>query len=163
MVYYNQPYINTYQPQAINPALANQQQRLIDLQNQQQMFQQQMYQQPMQQVQQPQGLNGRIVDDVSTVSPNEVGMDGSIAVFPKRDMTEVYLKQYQPDGLIKTVKYVPAGEDGCNPTDEPQKDVLGAYTQATEALMKRFDELEQKIDSIGKKSTPSRTKKESEE
>ena len=56
--------------------------------------------------QQP-GLVGKIVNDVSMVSPNDVPMDGSIAIFPKGDMSEIYCKQWKQDGTIQTVVYKP--------------------------------------------------------
>lgn len=56
--------------------------------------------------QQP-GLIGKVVNDVSAVSPNDVPMDGNIAIFPKNDMSEIYCKQWKQDGTIQTVIYKP--------------------------------------------------------
>lgn len=46
--------------------------------------------------QQPE-LIGKMVNDVSVVSPNDVPMDGNIAIFPKNDMSEIYCKQLYTD------------------------------------------------------------------
>lgn len=67
--------------------------------------------------QQP-GLIGKMVNDVSVVSPNDVPMDGNIAIFPKNDMSEIYCKQWKQDGTIQTVVYKPVLDqnqtDGAN-------------------------------------------------
>lgn len=57
-------------------------------------------------VQRPNVLVGRIVNDISEVSPNDVPMNGNIAVFPKADGSSVYIKTWGNDGLIKTIEYV---------------------------------------------------------
>lgn len=44
-------------------------------------------QQPM--PQQIAGINGRIVQAVENINANEVPMDGSMAFFPKQDMSEI--------------------------------------------------------------------------
>ena len=48
----------------------------------------QRYQQP----EPTQGISGRVVQAVETINPNEVPMDGSMAFFPKQDMSEIYVK-----------------------------------------------------------------------
>lgn len=64
------------------------------------------------------GLIGKVVNDVSMVSPNDVPMDGNIAIFPKNDMSEIYCKQWKQDGTIQTVVYKPILDqnqaDGAN-------------------------------------------------
>lgn len=77
--------------------------RMNQLQNYQQSLQQ-----PVQQIPQAQGLVGKMVNDVSVVSPNDVPMDGNVAIFPKNDMSEIYCKQWKQDGTIQTVVYKPA-------------------------------------------------------
>lgn len=47
-------------------------------------------QQPM--PQQIAGINGRIVQAVEDINANEVPMDGSMAFFPKQDMSKIYVK-----------------------------------------------------------------------
>lgn len=86
--------------------------------------QMQQYQQPQMMpsqmpgtYQQP-GLIGKVVNDASMVSPNDVPMDGNIAIFPKSDMSEIYCKQWKQDGTIQTVVYKPVLDqnqsDGAN-------------------------------------------------
>lgn len=62
-------------------------------------YQQSLQQQPMQMNQQPipqqiAGINGRVVQAVENINANEVPMDGSMAFFPKQDMSEIYVKRY---------------------------------------------------------------------
>lgn len=86
-----------------------QQNSYIDRMGQAQQYQQNMPLLPTQMsgaYQQP-GLTGKVVNDVSMVSPNDVPMDGSIAIFPKGDMSEIYCKQWKQDGTIQTVVYKP--------------------------------------------------------
>lgn len=72
--------------------------------------------------QQP-GLIGKMVNDVSMVSPNDVPMDGNIAIFPKNDMSEIYCKQWKQDGTIQTVVYKPIlDQNQSEATNIPQMD-----------------------------------------
>lgn len=73
---------------------------------QQQRFQPQE-QYPAMQNQQAIGLNGRTVQVVENINANEVPMDGSMAFFPKQDLSEIYVKGWNADGTIKTIVYKP--------------------------------------------------------
>lgn len=79
------------------------QQPRYDLQQNQPLFNQQQNIQPQQQA----GLNGKIVQAVEQITANDVPMDGSVAVFPKQDMSEIYTKSWNADGTIRTVVYKP--------------------------------------------------------
>ncbi|MCU6748004.1 hypothetical protein OCV51_10130 [Faecalicatena acetigenes] len=115
------------------------------------------------------GLNGKMVDTVEQITANDVPMDGSVAIFPKKDMSEIYLKSWTPNGTIATVVYRPVIEE---PNDSPsvQENLkVGLSDEVTEVFMKKFDELANKIEELEKsitkpmtKATTSRTKKESE-
>ena len=59
----------------------------------------QMNQQPM--PQQIAGINGRIVQAVENINANEVPMDGSMAFFPKQDMSEIYVKGGMPTEQLR--------------------------------------------------------------
>lgn len=83
--------------------------------------------------QQP-GLIGKMVNDVSMVSPNDVPMDGNIAIFPKNDMSEIYCKQWKQDGTIQTVVYKPVLEQNqTEDTNMPQMD-FNALNEDVRAL-----------------------------
>lgn len=120
------PYQNSYQP-IQNPYMA----QMSQYQQGTQMFP--VQNQTPNMVQQP-GLIGKMVNDVSMVSPNDVPMDGNIAIFPKSDMSEIYCKQWKQDGTIQTVVYKPVLEqnqtDGAN---MPQMD-FNALNEDVRAL-----------------------------
>ena len=83
--------------------------RLAGLQQYQQTLQQPQMQ--MQTQQMPIGLNGKVVDSVDRITANDVPMDGSVAIFPKKDMSEIYLKSWTPNGTIATVVFKPVLEE----------------------------------------------------
>lgn len=55
----------------------------------------------------PQSIFGHVVNNESEIKPNEVPMDGSIALFPLSDFTSIIAKQWSQDGTIKTLKFIP--------------------------------------------------------
>ena len=98
------------------------------------------------------GINGRIVQAVENINANEVPMDGSMAFFPKQDLTEIYAKSWNADGTIRTLTFKPVLND--------KTDILSGDTEKLE-----FD-LSEKIEqlSLGTQRKTSRTQssKESE-
>ena len=116
---------------------------------------QQLPQQPVQQVPQQQnlqiqaGINGRMVAAVEQIAANDVPMDGSVAFFPKQDLTEIYAKQWGADGSIKTVVYKPYTEPKDNQTVNSMANVENAkFTlsdESTQLFLNKFEELSEKI------------------
>lgn len=116
---------------------------------------QQLPQQPVQQVPQQQnlqiqtGINGRMVAAVEQIAANDVPMDGSVAFFPKQDLTEIYAKQWGADGSIKTVVYKPYTEPKDNQAVNSMIDVENAkFTlseESTQLFLNKFEELSEKI------------------
>ena len=112
------------------------------------------------------GINGRIVQAVENINANEVPMDGSVAFFPKQDLTEIYAKSWNADGTIRTLTFKPVLND--------KADILSGDTEklefdlsdiATEGIMAKLNELSEKIEqlSLGTQRKISRTQnKESE-
>lgn len=100
----NQPNMGMYP--SYNQSMQN---PYMDRMNQLQNYQQSLQMMPTQMsgANHPQGLVGKMVNDVSIVSPNDVPMDGNVAIFPKNDMSEIYCKQWKQDGTIQTVVYKP--------------------------------------------------------
>lgn len=150
-----QPYQNYSVPQ-INPYQNNFNQPMpmqnpyMDRLAQLQQYQQGLQQQQMPQIpQQAQGLVGKVVNDVSMVSPNDVPMDGSVAIFPKGDMTEIYCKQWKQDGTIQTVVYKPVLDQNAEQaTNIPQMD-FNALNEDVRALrediLARLDAIEKSM------------------
>lgn len=116
------------------------------------MAQLQQYQQSLQPAQmpamsqQPQGLIGKVVNDVSMVSPNDVPMDGNVALFPKSDMSEIYCKQWKQDGTIQTVVYRPYIEQDKEQVANMSQNDFTTLNEDMRALRtemaERFDRLE---------------------
>ena len=143
---------NPYQPQMMNytpsynPYPYNPMQRFQE---------QQLPQQPVQQVPQQQnlqiqaGINGRMVATVEQIAANDVPMDGSVAFFPKQDLTEIYAKQWGADGSIKTVVYKPYTEPKDNQTVNSMVNTENAkFTlsdESTQLFLNKFEELSEKI------------------
>lgn len=141
------------------------QQPRYDLQQNQPLFNQQQSIQPQQQV----GLNGKVVQAVEQITANDVPMDGSVAVFPKQDMSEIYTKSWNADGTIRTIVYKPytASQPGvANSSADMSKMKMGLSDEATEAFMARFDSLEKRFDELMPKiasKRPGGLKKEANE
>lgn len=110
------------------------------------------------QTQQPMGIAGRTVQSVEQITANEVPMDGSLAFFPKQDMTEIYAKQWNADGTIKTVIYRPVMDNAVNSHGNNRNQQITIPDEVTKAFMDRFDELSGKIEQLENSMTNSMTK-----
>ena len=101
----------------------------------------------------PKILNGMMVPSMESIAANDVPMDGTISVFPKQDLSEIYIKKWEPNGTIKTIIYKPLKEEtlSARSTD----DISIADTLAS--LENRINELSSKLEAlIDKKKTSKR-------
>ena len=166
---YQAPMMNNPYMQSQNPYMD----RMNFLQNYQQNLQQPLVPTSMsganQQAmpQQIAGINGRIVQAVETINPNEVPMDGSVAFFPKQDLTEIYAKSWNADGTIRTLTFKPVLNDKADIlSGDTEKLEFDLSEKATEGIMAKLNELSEKIEqlSLGTQRKTSRTQssKESE-
>lgn len=160
---------NGYNQQMVNPYMD----RINFLQSYQQGLQQQPVaptQMPVtnQQIQPMQtGLNGRIVQNADMITVNDVPMDCTAAIFPKQDLSEIYVKYWDNNGIIRTIVFKPLLEQNPNnlsSNEEKSKfDDLGEFK---DIFTKRFDSLENRINELLTKSIPkpviSKSKKESD-
>lgn len=147
---YQAPIMNNSYVQSTNPYMD----RMNLLQNYQQSLQQPAagMQMPLtnQQAmpQQPAGINGRIVQAVENINANEVPMDGSMAFFPKQDLSEIYVKGWNANGTINTIVYKPYTESNnqaINSMANAEKAKFTLSDESTELFMSKFDELSEKI------------------
>lgn len=153
---YQTPIMNNYLPQygayQYNP-MAN----IQRFQPQEQI--QPQVQQPM--PQQIAGINGRIVQTVENINANEVPMDGSMAFFPKQDMSEIYVKGWNADGTINTIVYKPYTEpknsQGINNTENIENLKIDLSDESTAVFMQKFDEIFNKFDELENKMCKSAT------
>ncbi len=123
----------------------------------------QRFQQPEQM---QQGIFGKVVQSQDSIVANDVPMNGSVAFFPKSDLSEIYAKQWSADGTISTMVFKPIQND--NPkklSQDTEKLKIGLSDEATEIFNKHFDtlfskmeELEKKIDEKSSTKTNARTK-----
>ena len=155
---------NPYQAPMMNNPYIQSQNPYMDRMNFLQSYQQSLQQQPMSQ--QIVGINGRIVQAVENINANEVPMDGSVAFFPKQDLTEIYAKSWNADGTIRTLTFKPVLNDKTDIlSGDTEKLEFDLSEKATEGIMAKLNELSEKIEqlSLGAQRKTSRTQnKESE-
>lgn len=153
---------NNYQTPAQNPYMD----RMAHLQQYQQSLQQ-----PIVPTQTPvsnqMSALGKIVDSIDVVKATDIPMDGNAYYFPKADGTEVYCKQWLQNGTTRILTFKPVFEDDTNNLSyDEEKLKIGLSDDVTEVFMKRFDELEKRLDDFMAKSTTktttSRAKKEAD-
>ena len=152
---YQMPQTNSYMPQyqSYQPAY-NPMQNI------------QRFQQPQQPEQIQQGIFGKVVQSQDMIVANDVPMNGSVAFFPKSDLSEIYAKQWSADGTISTMIFKPIQNDNPNKlSQDTEKLKIGLSDEATEIFNKHFDtlfskmeELEKKIDEKSLTKTNARTK-----
>ena len=63
-----------------------------------------------------QTIFGKTVQNESQITPNDVPMDGTIALFPLQDFSKIIAKQWTPNGLIQTLEYLPETAKDEKPT-----------------------------------------------
>ena len=137
------------------------------------MAQLQQYQQNLQQPLPPTQMSGanqmsalgKMVDSIDVVKATDIPMDGNTYYFPKADGTEVYCKQWLHNGTTRILTFKPVLDDNTNNlSSDTEKLKIGLSDDVTEVFIKRFDELEKRLDDFMAKSTTkttaTRTKKE---
>ena len=138
---------NPYQAPMMNNPYMQSQNPYMDRMNFLQNYQQSLQQQPM--PQQIAGINGRIVQAVENINANEVPMDGSMAFFPKQDMSEIYVKSWNANGTINTTVYKPYTAPKDNQTVNSMANTENAkFTlsdESTQLFLNKFEELSEKI------------------
>lgn len=105
------------------------------------------------------------VDNVNEIQANDVPMNYPYAIFPRRDLSEIYVKSWNTNGTIQTLVFTPKVEKAKNDTSNAVEEEIGAKSDVTEGILDRFDELSEKLDAINNKlsaRTRNTSKKESE-
>ena len=161
-----QPY-QTFYPQMNNNYQMPMQNPYMDRMAQLQQYQQSL-QQPIVPTQTPvsnqMSALGKMVDSIDVVKATDIPMDGNTYYFPKADGTEVYCKQWLQNGTTRILTFKPVFEDNPNNlSPDTEKLKISLSDEVTDVFMKRFDELEKRIDDLIPKKATARTKKESEE
>lgn len=153
---YSQPMMNNPYQNGYNPMLSPQQ-RLMQMEQQYPQYaqQNQFMQQPIQQ--QPQGIVGKIVNDFSELTANDVPMNGSAAFFPKADGSELQVRSWTANGTIQTVVYKPVQpENTADVTNIPQMD-FNALNEDVRALREDIKGVRDMIEKSMNVPTPKTT------
>ena len=142
--YPNPNYFTQYQQPQYNPYL----QRMENLQQFQQTIQ------PTNQI----PAIGKVVESMDIVKVTDIPMDGQPYYFPKADGSEIYSKQFMPNGQTRILTFKPLLDDNPNnlPLDE-EKLKFDTFTCVLEGIQNDVRTLSDKIDKISK---PTRGKKE---
>ena len=100
---------------------------------------QQFISQPMApQTQHPQSLNGKIVDSEDVVKATEVPI-GGYGIFPKADLSEIYIKSWNNNGTTSIITFKPIIQE----VKEPQ-----TVEDNSLKIIERLNALDAKIDSL---------------
>lgn len=140
----NPNYFTQYQQPQFNPYL----QRMENLQQ----FQQAL--QPTNQI----PAIGKVVESMDIVKVTDIPMDGQPYYFPKADGSEIYSKQFMPNGQTRILTFKPITDDEPNnlPLNE-EKLKFDTFNAILEGIQADIKTLSDKVDKISK---PNRAKKE---
>lgn len=156
----NQPMINNPYNNGYNPMLSPQQ-RLMQMEQQYPQFaQQNQYMMPTQMAgatQQPQGIVGKIINDFSELTANDVPMNGSAAFFPKADGSEIQARAWTANGTIQTVVYKPVQPENTAEANTPQMD-FNALNEDVRALREDIKGVREMIEKSMEVSSPKTTR-----
>lgn len=109
------------------------------------------------------GLNmlaslGKVVESADIVKVTDIPMDGNTYYFPKADGSEIYSKQFMPNGQTRILTFKPLLEsEPNNSTPEEEKLKFDTFACVLEGIQNDVRTLSDKIDKISK---PTRGKKE---
>ena len=87
----------------------------------------------------PVGLNGKIVDGADMVRATEVPI-GSYGIFPKADLSEIYIKSWNNNGTTSIITFIPVPSEA--PVEVQQQD------NTIIEILNKINNLEVKIDSL---------------
>lgn len=95
---------------------------------------------------------GKIVQNESQITPNDVPMDGTIALFPLQDFSKIIAKQWTPNGLIQTLEYLPANakDDNLTVTLDDVMSHMDERLDQIEDLFTKPNQVMRKVDNNAK-------------
>lgn len=86
-------------------------------------------------------LNGKLVDSLDVAKATEVPI-GGYGVFPKADLSEIYIKSWNNNGTTSIITFKPIAPEE-NPTSATQQE-----NNISNMLIQKISELENKIDML---------------
>lgn len=139
---YNYNYGNPYQNYQSYPNYQNQYSNVIPSQN-------------INQFQMQNGIMGKVVDNFDMITANDVPMSGEPATFIKRDLSEVQVRMWSPNGQISTTSYKPFLEpkdtEVTNVSTDEIKSLYGSLDAFKSDVMARLDRLDELLTKNGTK------------
>jgi hypothetical protein len=102
------------------------------------------------QSQQPQLLNGKIVDSADVVKATEVPI-GGYGIFPKADLSEIYIKSWNNNGTTSIITFKPIAPEEL--ASQPNTNEMNNI------LLQKIEGLENKIDTLLQPPTTKEIKK----
>lgn len=86
---------------------------------------------------------GKVITNPNEISPQDIPTDGNCCYFPMADKSCIYVKSWNPDCTMSTVKYVPETAVQVKPpTDQPAPVAEPAATQETNLASTLIEHLE---------------------
>lgn len=96
---------------------------------------------------QSQGVFGRVVDSFDTISANDVPMSGEPTTFVKRDLSEVQVRMWSPNGQIMTTSFKPIQSEKVaevvNVSNNEIKSLYETLDSLQTGLNARLDKIEE--------------------
>lgn len=81
---------------------------------------------------------GKVVADESQITPNDVPMDGTIAIFPLQDYSKIIAKQWTANGTIQTLIYIPEQTQASNTPKTTLDDVMSHMDERLDQIEDLF-------------------------
>ena len=101
---------------------------------------------------------GKVVESMDIVKVTDIPMDGNTYYFPKADGTEIYSKQFMPNGQTRILTFKPLLEsEPNNSTSEEEKSKFDTFKAFLEGIQEDVKTLNDKVDKLSKSN---RAKKE---
>lgn len=108
-------------------------------------------------------LTGRIIPDTNDVTPDEIPMDGRLAVFPMHDLSRICLKAWTENG-VATQWYIPEQRVAAQPAhqqqENPQTPTVIIPDDFKNDIYSRLDAIEKALSSTPKRASKELMKKE---
>lgn len=73
---------------------------------------------------------GRYISNTNEISPQEIPNDGTICLYPSKDLQSIWLKAFNKMGKLVTVRYI------VDPDQKPEEEPLDTQAQIFEKLSK---------------------------
>lgn len=87
----------------------------------------------------PQLLNGKVVDSADVVKATEVPI-GGYGIFPKADLSEIYIKSWNNNGTTSIITFIPVPSEAPVEVQQQNNTII--------EILNKINNLEVKIDSL---------------